>query len=160
MLLPQLSYIYSLINFKIWLEFFCLPAVHIFKFRTWHSVFTGVDRVFQILSEKKISTRHGTMSSKNRDMSDKCYFITSTVVLRKVKKNYRRLKTQKHLLNMGLYRFFMKISINNLLMQFFHIINCMMWSSKMILYQYLVVAFLLRTSSPMKTLYMLLNSNT
>ena len=74
----------------------------------------------------------------------------------KLKKNYRRLKTQKHLLNMGLYRFFMKTSINNLLMQFFHIMNCTMWSNKMILYQYLVVAFFLRTSSPMKTLYTLL----
>ena len=115
---------------------------------------------FKFSLKKRLAPDMGQCPAKNRDMSDKCYFITSTVVRRKVKKNYRRLKIQKHLLNMGLYRFFMKISINNLLMQFFHIINCMMWSSKMILYQYLVVAFLLRTSSPMKTLYMLLNSNT
>ena len=115
---------------------------------------------FKFSLKKRLAPDMRQCPAKNRDISDKCYFITSTVVRREVKKNYRRLKTQKHLLNMGLYRFFMKISINNLLMQFFHIMNCTMWLNKMILYQYLVVAFLLRTSSPMKTLYVLLNSNT
>ena len=54
--------------------------------------------------------------------------------------NYRSLKTRKHSISIDLYCFslFMIILIDNLLMQFFHILNRTMYLSKKILYQYFV----------------------
>ena len=75
--------------------------------------------------------------------------------------SYQRLKTQKHSVSIGLYCFgvFMKILIDNLLMQFFHIPNRTMCLSKKVLYQLFAVFFaLLGTASPMKTFFTSLHS--
>ena len=78
-------------------------------------------------------------------MSDKSCLITDTGARREVKKvfvSYRRLKTQKHSVSIGLFilvLLFMNILIGNLLKQFFCIQNCKMCLRKEILYQYFVV---------------------
>ena len=63
---------------------------------------------------------------------------------------------QKHLVSIGLYYFvfFMKILLDNLLMQFFYVPNGTTSLSKKILYQYFVVFALFGTVSHLKTFYM------
>ena len=72
--------------------------------------------------------------AKNRVMSDKSCFTTETVVRCEVKKLF-------YTDVFAALDFFMNILIDNLLMQFFHIPNRTMWSSKKILYLYFVGFF-------------------
>ena len=95
-------------------------------------------------SKPEISTGHRTLFDKNRVMSYLGWFRTETVVQGEIKcflLSCRRLKTQKHSVSIGVccLGFFMIILIDNLLVQFFHIPNCMMCLSKKILYQHFVV---------------------
>ena len=88
----------------------------------------------------------GQCPVKNRVMSGEVCFTTDTVIRLEIKNiyiSYRRLKTQKHSVNIGLYRFgfFIHILTDNLLIQFFHIPTRTTCLSKKILYQYFVVVF-------------------